>query len=156
MEIGGLPLHPLLVHASVVLIPLTVALTVAFAVLPGWRWLTRWPAAGMALLAVGLAWLSVLSGRALVEARPELEQLVVVHEQRGEILAWATIPFAALVLLACWWLPGESALVSGRGAWTGRTGALDTVLVVLVPLAALAILILTVLTGDAGSRAVWG
>ena len=45
MEIAGLPLHPLVVHAAVVLIPLTALLAVAFAVLPRWRWLVRWPTA---------------------------------------------------------------------------------------------------------------
>lgn len=156
MEIGGLPLHPLLVHAAVVLIPLTAALAAVFALLPQWRWLTRWPAAAMALLTVAIAWLAVLSGKALVEARPELEPLVQVHQQRGEILAWSTIPFAVLVLVACWWLPGTSALVSGRGVWTGRSDAVGKALTFLVPLAGLVTLVLTVLAGDSGARAVWG
>ena len=156
MEIGGLPLHPLVVHAAVVLIPATAGLSALFALLPQWRWLTRWPTAAMALLTVALAWLAVLSGRALLEARPELEPLVQVHEQRGEILAWSTIPFALLVLVACWWLPGTTALASGRGVWTGRTGGLGKVLTVVVPLVAVVILVLTVLVGDSGARAVWG
>jgi hypothetical protein len=42
MTFAGLPLHPLVVHAAVVLTPLAALLVVGSAVLP--RWLTRWPA----------------------------------------------------------------------------------------------------------------
>jgi hypothetical protein len=44
MTFAGLPLHPLVVHAAVVLTPLAALLVVGSAVLPRWRWLTRWPA----------------------------------------------------------------------------------------------------------------
>jgi hypothetical protein len=156
MEIAGLPLHPLVVHATVMSVPLSAALAVLFAVLPRWRWLTRWPTAVLAVGALALSWLSTQSGEALVEARPELERLVEEHQERGELLANAMIAFALLVVLACWSLAGTSALASGRGAQESRLPALEKVLPPVLVLAALGVLVLIVLVGDSGARAVWG
>ena len=162
MEIGGLPLHALVVHATVVLIPLSALLVIAFAVLPGWRWLTRWPTALASVAVVALALLSTQSGEALLEARPfllESEQLaeqLETHEDRGDLLFQLSIPFAVLVLVGAWSLPGTSALASGRGAQESRLSVADKVLPVVLVLAAVGIIVLTVLTGDAGARAVWG
>lgn len=155
MEIDGLPLHPLVVHATVVLVPLSALLAVALGVLPRWRWLTRWPTAALAVVAAGLTWLSTQSGQALVESRPELAVLVEAHEERGELLANAMIPFALLVVLAAWSLAGSSALASGRGAQDSRLPVLDKVLPALLVLAAVGVLVLVVRVGDSGARAVW-
>lgn len=156
MEIAGLPLHPLLVHATVVLVPLAAVSAIVFATVPGWRWLTRWPTTVLAVLAVVLAWLTRLSGEALVESRPVLEPLVEDHEELGELLAWVVIPFAALVLLAAWSLAGATALASGRGGRGSRIPAVGRVVPALVVLGALGVLALVVLAGDSGARAVWG
>ncbi len=162
MEIGGLPLHALVVHATVVLIPLSALLVIAFAVLPGWRWLTRWPTALASVAVVALALLSTQSGEALLEARPfllesdQLAEQLETHEERGDLLFQLSIPFAVLVLVGAWSLPGTSALASGRGAQESRLSVADKVLPVVLVLAAVGIIVLTVLTGDAGARAVWG
>jgi uncharacterized membrane protein len=156
MEIAGLPLHPLVVHAAVVLIPLSAALAIAFAVLPRWRWLSRWPTAGLAVVAALVAWVARLSGGSLLDSRPELERLVAEHQDRGELLALVSLPYAVVVVLAAWSLQGTTALASGRGAQASRVPALEKVLPALVVLVALAVLVLVVLAGDSGSRAVWG
>ncbi len=156
MEIAGLPLHPLVVHAAVVFIPLSALLTIVFAVVPRWRWLTRWPAALLAVVALVVAWLARLSGTALLEARPELAQIVESHQDRGNLLSWVVIPYAVLVLAAAWSLAGETALASGRGAQESKVPQLDRVLPALVVVASLAVLAIVVLAGDSGSRAVWG
>ncbi|HET6625323.1 MAG TPA: DUF2231 domain-containing protein [Nocardioidaceae bacterium] len=156
MEIGGLPLHPLVVHAAVVLAPLAALVAIVFAVVPRWRWLTRWPAVVTALIAAGSVFAARLSGEDLLDARPELAPLVAVHEDRGELLLWVTLGFAVVVLVAAWMLGGSTPLPNGRGARTSAVPIVDTVLAVLLVLAALAVLVQVVLTGDAGSRAVWG
>lgn len=156
MEIAGLPLHPLVVHTTVVLLPLSAAAAVVLALVPRWRWLTRWPAAVLAVVAGGLAWVATWSGEALLEARPGLAPLVEDHEDLGELATWATLPFAAVVVLAAWSLAGPSALASGRGAQESRLPALERVLAVAVVAGALGGLVLVVLTGDSGARAVWG
>jgi hypothetical protein len=162
MEIGGLPLHALVVHATVVLIPLSALLVIAFAVLPGWRWLSRWPTAAAAVAVVVLALIAQQSGEALLEARPflldapPLAAQLETHEERGDLLFWLSIPFAVLVLFGTWSLGGTSALATGKGARESRISVADKVLPVVLVLAAVGIIVLTVLTGDAGARAVWG
>jgi hypothetical protein len=161
MEISGLPVHALVVHAAVVLIPLIALLVIAFAVLPGWRWLTRWPTAVGGVAVLVIAFVTAQSGQSLLDARPflldspELAELVETHRSRGQWLLYASIPFAALVVFASWSLGGPSGLASGKGERTSRLPTVDTALVVVVVLAAVAVLVLTVLAGDAGARAVW-
>ena len=53
MEVGGLPLHPLIVHAAVGIVPLAALFALLTALVPGWRWFTRWGALVAALGAVG-------------------------------------------------------------------------------------------------------
>lgn len=156
MEISGLPLHPLVVHAAVVLIPLTAVLAIALGALPGWRWLTRWPAAVASVACVGIAFLATTSGESLEEARPELRQLVHQHSERGDLLANLTIGLAVVVVAAAFLLPGRSGLVSGRGAVEKRVALADKVLPVLLVVAAVIVLVQVVLTGESGARAVWG
>ncbi len=43
--IFGLPMHPLIIHAVVVLVPLSALVAIAFAVRPTWRHVLRWPLA---------------------------------------------------------------------------------------------------------------
>jgi hypothetical protein len=162
MEIAGLPLHPLVVHAAVTVVPLAAVLALALAVMPRWRWLSRWPAAGAAVLAAAVAWVARLSGEALLADRPFLVQTeplrsqVLEHQRLGELLSLVSLPFAVLAVLAAWALPGPSALASGRGAREGRSPALSRLLSIVLVLAASGVLVLVVLAGDAGSRAVWG
>jgi hypothetical protein len=156
MEIAGLPLHPLVVHAAVVLIPLAVLLVIAFAIWPRHRWATRWPAAALTVAAFGSAWVARLSGDALLESRPELARLVEDHAERGELLSLLVTAFAVVAALGFWSLGGPSALASGRGARESRVVALDKVLPAVLVLAGVAVLVLAVLVGDSGARAVWG
>lgn len=156
MEIGGLPLHPLVVHGAVVLTPLAAALVVAFAIWPRHRWLTRWPTVVATVLAVVSVWAARLSGNALVESRPELRALVQTHQDRANLLSLLVIGLLVVVVVAAWSLGGPSALASGRGERGAKVAALDKVLPVLLVLAAVVVLASVVLTGDSGSRAVWG
>ncbi|MBA2465368.1 MAG: hypothetical protein H0V42_10395 [Nocardioidaceae bacterium] len=156
MEFAGLPLHPLVVHAAVVLTPMAVVLVVAFAIRPRHRWLTRWPTAVITAGALVSVWVARLSGDALTESRPELEQLVRTHQERGELLSLLMVVFAVLTAAGVWFLGGPSVLVSGRGARASRAAVLDKVLPAVLVLAAVVVLVLVVLVGDSGSRAVWG
>jgi hypothetical protein len=154
MEFAGLPLHPLVAHAAVVLIPLTALLAIGLGVLPRWRWLVRWPTAAASVACVAIAFLATTSGRSL-EADRHLQQLVRVHQQRGQLLANLTIVLAVAVVASALTLPGPSGLASGRGAMPRRVAYADKVLPVLLVLVALAVLVQVVLTGESGARAVW-
>ena len=156
MEINGLPLHPLVVHAVVVLVPLTCLLGIGFAVLPGWRWLTRWPTVALAVAGAVFSFLATQSGESLEAARPELQALVREHAAHGDRLQVFTLVLAVLVVVCALLLPGPSGLASGRGAWPSRVAVLDKALPVLLVLACLVVAYQVFLTGESGARAVWG
>ena len=144
MEINGLPLHPLLVHAAVVFTPLAALTALSYALVTRWRERLRWPMLALAVVATLAVVAAYLSGKSFLASTPELAQLPLVetHEERGQLLLWLTLGF------------GVVAAVSG---WLhARAGPVQLGLRVLLALAAAAVLVQVVLTGDAGSRAVWG
>ena len=144
MEINGLPLHPLVVHAAVVFGPLAAIATLAHVVLPAWRDRLRWPMLVLALMGTGAIAAAYFTGMNFFNSRPpELQQLELLqtHRTRAIRLFWVTLGFGVLAVLAAW--------------LHNRTGAVRLVLNILLGLAALAVLALAVLAGDAGSRAVW-
>ena len=144
MEINGLPLHPLLVHAAVVFGPLGALLALAYAALPRWRERLRLPMVALAVVA-GLSVLAAyLSGDNFLESRPELGQLpdVQTHQDRAGIALWVTLTFS-LVAVATAWLHE-------------RPGVVRVATNVLLAATAVGTLVIVVLTGDSGSRAVWG
>lgn len=146
-ELAGLPLHPLLVHATVVLTPLT-ALALAIAAL--------WPAArrrmGLALpiaalIVAVLVPVTILAGESLADLVGRTPA-VTRHESLGiMLLPWAIALLPASVLV--WWMGRPSPAASHRPRWAAVTVATIAVVVAGVTL------VLVVLTGDAGARAVW-
>ena len=144
MEINGLPLHPLVVHAAVVFGPLGAVAALVYVLVPSWRDRMRWPMVGLALVATGAIVVAFLTGNNFLNSRPELQQLAQVqtHKSRATTLLWVTLGFAVVAVVA--------------GTLHERTGAVRLVLRLVLGLAALAVLIGVLLTGDAGARAVWG
>ncbi len=63
----GLPAHPLIVHAAVVLLPIAAIATVAVAVVPRWRRPYAPLALAASLVAAGTIWLAMESGESLEE-----------------------------------------------------------------------------------------
>ena len=153
MELNGVPLHPLVVHAVVVLGPLAALTGLAYAFVPKWRWLLRWPLVVLAVVTAVAALLAVAAGEDLLAARPELAPLVEEHEERGEWLRSVAVIYAVVSLVAAWALGGTSALASGKGARETRFGIPVAALLVV---AAVGLVVLLFLAGDSGSRAVWG
>jgi hypothetical protein len=156
MEIGGLPLHPLVVHGAVVFTPLAALALIVFAILPRYRYLTRWPAAILAVISFGAVWAARITGQAMLDANPDLAQLVQTHMDRAKLLSLVMILFLIVALVSVWSLGGTTGFVSGRGAQESRVVALDKVLPAVVVIVSLAVLGLVIAAGDAGSRAVWG
>ena len=144
MEINGLPLHPLVVHAAVVFGPLGALLALAYVALPARRDQLRRPMVGLAVVA-GLSILAAyLTGRYFLTQRPELRQLpgVSTHRARARVLLAVTFAFTVVALATAW--------------WHTRTGVVRALLLTLLGASALGTLVMVVLTGDAGARAVWG
>ena len=155
MELNGVPLHPLVVHAVVVLGPLAVLTGLVYVAVPRWRWLLRWPLVVLAVATAAASLLAAAAGESLLEARPELEQIIDDHEESGELMRNLALAFVPVTLFAAWALGGTSALASGRGARESR-GVLGIVAGVLLVVGGIALLVATFLAGDSGAQAVWG
>ena len=155
MELNGLPLHPLVVHAVVVLAPMAGAAGLAYAAVARWRWLLRWPLVALAVTTAFTALLAVAAGEALVEANPALAQLVTEHQDWGRLLRTWSLAFLAVAALAAWALGGPSPLVSGAGARESR-GVVGWAATALLVVGSVGLLVLVFLAGDSGTRAVWG
>ena len=148
MEINGLPLHVLVIHATVVFGPLAGVTGLAYAVLPGWRPRLRWPLVVVVATALVLTWVAVLSGQDFLDsdrfatAEGAFRGKLELHEERGEQLRWIASAFAVVAFSSAW--------------WHTRRGPVGILLA--VALAALSVLTIvwTVLTGEAGAQAVWG
>jgi hypothetical protein len=172
-EIGGLPLHPLLIHAAVVFVPLLAISSVAYAVLPGLRRLIWWAVGLLALAGAGCAVLARFSGVAFRERllrkhllTPEFAPKVAAHEHYGNVTMWVTIALAVVSLALIWAVPRRSRSASGdgvagdgvAGGGSGRFGgaAIQVVFAVVVIGLAVASLYYVYRTGDSGARMVWG
>ena len=155
MEINGLPLHPLIVHAVVILGPLAALTGLAYAAVPTWRWLLRWPLVALSLVVAVTAVVATTTGESLLESRPELEVIVEDHAEWGELLRAWSLAFVVGALLAAWALGGTSALASGRGARESK-GVLGWIAMVLLVAGSLGLMVLLFLAGDSGAQAVWG
>lgn len=62
----GLPMHALVIHAVVVLVPLSALCTIAYVARPSWRWVLRWPTVAGALVSGISAFVAAESGERLL------------------------------------------------------------------------------------------
>ncbi|MCW2819846.1 MAG: hypothetical protein JWR42_2633 [Marmoricola sp.] len=152
MEINGVPLHPLVVHGAVVLVPLAAIAVIAF-VVPRWRWAVRWPALVLSVLAAVLVQAATLTGENLEETRGPRSALVHEHSEYADKLQVAMYVLAAVMIVAFVVVPVVSRVTGGDR--TGRVAVLEKPLLVLIPLLAIVVLVLVYLTGEAGARSVW-
>lgn len=100
-DIFGVPAHPLVVHAAVVLLPLAVLLVVVTAALPGLRRAYAPLALLLALAALGAVFLAQESGESLEERVRETEATEEHAESADVVLPWAlgvTVVAGALAL----------------------------------------------------------
>lgn len=152
---GDLPLHVLVIHLAVVLLPVSALTAIVFALVPKWRWLLRWPTLLLGLAALVVAYVAKESGEAFVAAVPALDQIVHVHKERGELLLWFSLGFAVIAVLAFLVLAGPSQLASGKGAKATKSRPLELVVSAAVVVVGVLVIYQTIRTGDAGAKAVW-
>lgn len=98
MTIGGLPAHPLVVHAVVVLLPLAALGTLAVAARPTWRRNLGVPVFLIALVGVVAVPVAVQTGEQLQGLLGGGGPLVEVHEQRADHLLPYAVVFLVLLL----------------------------------------------------------
>ena len=145
--VNGLPIHPLVVHGVVVLLPLAVLGTVAIAVRPAWRVTYGLLVVACAAVATALLPVATSSGEALEEHVGDPGE----HAQLGDQLIWFAIPLlvlaAAMVLL-------ERRRAAGKVAI--GPSVLPVAVAGLAVVAALATGVQVYRVGDSGARAAWG
>ena len=140
MEINGLPLHPLVVHAAVIFGPdrgdsprsSTPSSRGSTSGCAGRCSRSRcWRPASIVV--------AYLSGNDFLDSRPELgaSPQVQTHEQRAENLLWATLVFGVVAI--------------GAAVLHPRQGGVRIAVSAVLMLSAAAVLVLVVLTGDAGA-----
>jgi uncharacterized membrane protein YqjE len=139
--ISGLPVHVLVVHAVVVLLPLMALVTIAVAVRRRWRAAAPWVVAADAVV-VALAFVAKESGEELQRRKQQFDPSVAQqHSEQGNVL----------------WLFALGLLVAAVLVWfTSRSARLVPVAVVVAVLAGGAAVTWTYLTGESGARSVWG
>ncbi len=145
MEINGLPLHPLVVHAAVVFTPLACLAALLY-LLPNLRDRLRWPLVVLALLSVVLIWTAFITGGDLrddrfASATGEFAEQLDEHEDLASILRWVVSGFGLVAVVAAW--------------LHSRQGAVRVLLMLLLAAGAIATLVYAFLTGEAGSKAVY-
>jgi hypothetical protein len=166
----GLPVHPLVVHATVVLVPLAAILVAVAAAWPRTRARLAWPTVVVSAVATLSVAIAALSGKPLV-ARVPASPLIGTHSALAKGLAvWVVAMTGAVFLLAylSWRRAG-----AGWPGWLrvpesarrlATTRALDPVLaarwvmpavVALSLLTAAGTMVQVVLVGHSGARAAW-
>ncbi|WP_030440519.1 DUF2231 domain-containing protein [Actinoplanes subtropicus] len=142
--VNGLPAHVLLVHAIVVLLPLSALLLVLTALSPAIRRRLAGPNAILSVLVVLLVPLTTSAGEWLERRVPESATLHQ-HTELGDSAIFYAIPIAALAVVI-WWLQR-------------RTQAMSTVVTGIVAVLSLAIGAAGVYgiyrIGDSGAKAAW-
>lgn len=150
MEINGLPLHPLIVHATVVLVPIAALVALLYVAVPKWRDRLRWPMSVGGVLGGILIYATYLTGNSFRDANPtmfdnqdltEVYKRIQAHQELANTLVWVTIAFGVIALMNGW-LHKQSG---------GTRIALNALLVA----GAVATLVFVFLTGEAGARALW-
>lgn len=148
--VNGLPVHPLVVHAVVVLLPAAVLGASAMSVHAPWRRRYGTLVVGVTAVATALIPVATSSGEALERRVGDPGR----HAALGDQLIWFAVPLLALVallvLLDRRTARAQTDVHDGRAATAVRTVA------TLAVVAALATGVQVYRVGDSGARAAWG
>lgn len=140
----GLPVHPLVVHAAVVLVPLVALAALAMSYWPSFSIKYGKPILILAVVAQLSLFIAKSSGESFEE---RLGKEVERHADLGEIAPLTFIPL--LILLFIRWRMDRS------GATAGSAGVRRLVSILLALSAVLA-MVFIFLTGHSGAESVWG
>ncbi len=142
--LAGLPLHPLLVHSAVVLVPLVAIGALVMSYLPSFSRRHGKIILILALIAQVSVFLAKMSGEAFAEI---LDKNVEKHAELGEITPLVTLPMVILIYLR--WRMDRSGSTFGSVVIRRLTS-------VALVVASLISIIVIVLVGHSGASSVWG
>ena len=143
-SVAGLPLHPLVIHAAIVLIPLVAISALVMSYLPSFSRRYGKVTLVIALVAQASLFLAKVTGEAFEEI---LDKDVGNHAELGEIAPFITLPMVALIYLR-WRLDRSGANIGSP--WVRRLTSLALIV------ASLASIVIVVLVGHSGAESVWG
>lgn len=146
--VDGIPVHPLVVHAVVVLIPLAALGVIAVALVPKWRErfgvLVMWGAVVAALLVP----VAKESGENLQKTLGETD-LIEKHAELGDKALLGAVPLA-LAAVVLWWLGRRARQGGPVPSWVSWVVPVVSIVVAVAALAQI------LLIGHSGAKAVWG
>jgi hypothetical protein len=153
-NLGNLPLHPLVVHAAVIGIPLAALLAFLFA-FPKTREWARWPLAITVVGVTAVTFVARQSGLAFEAAlgiRPgnPVGDLILQHSLLANQLFYIMIGFSVIALLNVFIVSKRAADGAAKQSAILRIG-----LPILLVAAAVVALVWIVRVGALGARAVW-
>ena len=142
--LAGLPLHPLLVHSAVVLVPLVAIGALVMSYLPSFSRRHGKIILILAVIAQVSVFLAKMSGEAFAEI---LDKNVEKHAELGEITPLVTLPMVILIYLR--WRMDRSGSTFGSVVIRRLTS-------VALVVSSLVSIIVIVLVGHSGASSVWG
>lgn len=143
-SIAGLPLHPLVVHFAVVLLPLAALGLVVLVAVPKWADRFGWLTLAGLTVGTGAAFVAKQSGEALAARVGDPGS----HESWGDALPWLAL--GLLVLAGAWFLLHRRDRAAGQPRSPGTLAA-----GVIAALLALIVTGATVVVGHTGAQAAW-
>jgi hypothetical protein len=159
-QLNGMPLHPLIIHAPVLGIPLAFLLAGLFA-FPRTRAWARWPLAVTVVGATAATFAAKESGEALstrmnLPAESPVLGLIRQHEALADQLFYIMLGYAVIAVATVLLIPPRVA-VPGDPASVKRSsrGPLGVVLLGLLLVVGAVALVWVARVGDLGARAVW-
>jgi uncharacterized membrane protein len=142
----GLPTHVLIIHVTVVGIPLACLGVLAIAIRPAWRRRFGWWVAGLSVIMVPITYATQLAGDQLYNHNSYLQSVAAQHKALGSTLVWFVAAVAVLAL----------ALVLAEKRGYADHHATMVVIAALAIGASAICLVRVVQVGDSGARAAWG
>jgi hypothetical protein len=155
-KIFGLPAHPLLVHAAVVLVPLAALAWIGTGWRDAWRRAYYLPITLLALGGAGAAFLAKQSGEPLAESVRHAGKRVGEHPEQGDTAFVFAVLFAAACVAVFAWQRFGATLRERLGLSSLRLPFDDDVILYAasLPLAVLAIWFM-IAAGHSGATLVW-
>jgi hypothetical protein len=154
-EINGLPLHVLIVHFVVIVVPLAALCTVLAAAWPAARRRLGIVTPLIALAALVAVPITMAAGEWLV-ARVAHTELIAAHQALGyTLLPWAIATFVVALVQWAWfrffYREGARLRVKGKSLRV----AVTIILAAAVAITAVASVVTVVRIGESGARAIW-